>query len=142
MEVSWVPSRSHNNVYVNGFLGIDNFTSAARGPLEGGPLGRTGILFAAQAIGSLPAPISNSAQKASGFTLGYQRFFGPRRQVIIEAGARFEHRIHFKNEQGIAARFQQALGRRAFVQLDAYSTWVEDESKAEYGSRIELQVKL
>ncbi len=142
MEISWVPSRSHNNVYVNGFLGIDNFTSAARGPLEGGPLGRTGILFAAQAIGTLPAPISNSAQKASGFTFGYQRFFGPRRQVIVEAGARFEHRIHFKNEQGIALRFQQAIGRRAFLQLDAYSTWLEDESKSEYGSRVELQIKL
>jgi len=142
MEISWVPSRSHNNVYVNGFLGIDNFTSAARGPLEGGALGRTGILFAAQAIGSLPAPISNSAQKSSGFTLGYQRFFGPRRQLIVEAGARFEHRIHFQNEQGVAVRFQQALGRRTFVQLDAYSTWLEDEAKAEYGSRIELQIKL
>jgi len=142
VEVSWVPSRSHNNVYVNGFIGIDNFTSAARGPLEGGPLGRAGILFAAQGIGSLPAPISNSAQKTSGFTLGYQRFFGPRRQIVVEVGGRLEHRIHFKNEQGVALRFQQAIGRRAFVQLDAYSTWLEDEAKAEYGTRIELQIKL
>lgn len=46
-EGSWTPPGTHDNLYVTGFWGIDEFTSAARGPTQGGPLGRTGILFAA-----------------------------------------------------------------------------------------------
>ena len=44
-ELSWIPKYTHDNLYLNGFVGIDNFTSAARGPLAGGPLGRVGLLL-------------------------------------------------------------------------------------------------
>ncbi|OUS27006.1 hypothetical protein A9Q99_17525 [Gammaproteobacteria bacterium 45_16_T64] len=141
-ELSWVPSRTHDNIYANAFVAIDDYTSAARGPLTGGVLGRTGILYAAQGIGTYPAPLSNNAQRASGLTLGYQKFFKSRTQIVIEAGARFENRDELRDEHGVALRIQQAIGRRAFIQIDGYTTWVEDLDDTEYGSRIELQVKL
>jgi hypothetical protein len=145
-EISWVPAHTRDNAYINAFLAIDNYTSAARGPLEGGPLGRTGLLFAAQGLGTFPAPLSNASEEAAGFSVGYQKFSkDKRRQYVLEAGARFETRdeaVVGGDEFGIAARVQQALGKRFIIQVDAYATSVEDYDGTEYGARIELQVKL
>ncbi len=144
MELSWVPKRTHDNLYLDGFVGIDNFTSAARGPLTGGPLGRTGLLFAAQGIGTFPSPISNSAQEAAGAALGYQRFSKDRRtQVTVEAGARFENSDlpDLENEYGVGMRAQRAIGKRTFLQFDAFVTRRDGDDVAT-GARVELQAKL
>jgi len=142
-ELSWVPAYTHDNVYLNGFVAVDQFTSAARGPLAGGPLGRTGLLFAAQGLGSVPAALSNAAQEAAGVALGYQRFSKDRRtQVTLEAGARFDNSVNTDDEVGLGVRFQRAIGYRSFWQLDAFATNSSLTSGTEYGVRLELQIKL
>ena len=106
---------THNIAYVNAFAGFDNFTPIANGPIEGGPLGRTGILFAARGIGSFPAGLSGSVQESYGLAAGYQIFMGKpytaRRQLVVEAGARTTENVFGdEDEFGIGFRFQQALG--------------------------------
>ena len=144
-ELSWVPKYTHDNMYVNGFVGIDNFTSAARGPLTGGPLGRTGLLFAAQGIGTFPAPLSNRPNEATGIAFGYQKFSKDRRtQFTVEAGGRFEtgDRIPDRDsEYGIGMRAQRAITNRSFLQLDAFVAKRESDDPTT-GVRIELQSKL
>jgi hypothetical protein len=143
-ELSWVPKFTHDNLYLNGFLAIDNFTSAARGPLEGGPLGRTGLLFAAQGLGSFPAPLSNVSRDASGIALGYQRFSNDKRtQLTIEAGARFEggELNQLEDEYGLGLRFQKALGYRSFWQVDAFAT-KKNKGSSNFGIRLEFQIEL
>ena len=141
-EFSIVPPYGHDNAYLNLFSTFDKYRSAARGPAAGGPLGRTGILFAGQNLGNIPAPISNSADEASGFALGYQRFFANnRRQLIIETGGRFEKNNTASDEFGLGMRYQHALGSRTFWQLDLFATKADDRDEPEYGSRLELQVK-
>src|SRR5207245_1383748 len=46
-ECSYTMPYGEDLVYLNGFWGIDHFSSAARSPSAGGPLGRVGILNAA-----------------------------------------------------------------------------------------------
>jgi hypothetical protein len=146
-ELSWIPKYTHDNLYLNGFLGFDNFTSASRGPLVGGPLGRAGLLYAAQGIGSFPAPLSNSARDAAGVALGYQKFSHDRRtQFTIEAAARFENSDtepsdNLRDEYGLGFRLQRAIGHRAFWQIDGFITDQQDRD-AEVGIRIELQIKI
>lgn len=140
-EVSWTPHHTFDLAYVNAFLGIDNFSSAARDPLAGGPLGRTGILFAAQGVGAYPAPLGNRADDSYGASLGYQFIRdGGRRQLIIEIGGRDDDSATGFDAAGIAARFQQAVGRRAIVQLDAFAT-AQEHREPGYGARTELLVK-
>jgi hypothetical protein len=142
MELSWVPAHTHDNAYFNAFVGIDQYTPAARGPLNGGPLSRTGLLFASQALGTTPSALNNSAQDASGFALGYQAFSEDRRQqFVIEAGARFEGDSTLQDEYGVAFRYQIAMGRRYIWQFDSYVTSVEGEDDLEYGTRVEFQIK-
>lgn len=143
-ELSWVPKFTHDNLYLNGFLAIDNFTSAARGPLAGGALGRTGLLFSAQGLGGFPAPLSNTASDAAGLALGYQRFSGDKRtQLTFEAAARFENDEFnlLTDEYGIGVRLQKALGYRAFWQVDAFAS-KQSGSDTDFGIRLEFQFEL
>ncbi|MFB3132167.1 MAG: hypothetical protein ACE10K_06570, partial [Rhodothermales bacterium] len=65
-QLSWTPHHTFNLIYINTFVGINEFRSAARGPSAGGPLGRTGILFAAVGLGSYGAALGNGADNAVG----------------------------------------------------------------------------
>lgn len=144
-ELSWVPAHTHNNLYLNGFVAIDDFTSAARGALSGGPLGRTGLLFAAQGIGSAPSPLSNQAREAAGAALGYQQFWNNKKtQLTIEVAGRIDTSGDDDrgDEYGVSFRFQNAIGHRSFWQVDSFITDSTLTSGLEYGVRLELQVKL
>lgn len=120
-EVSKTPFGNHNLLYTNFFWGIDNYSSAARDPLAGGPLGRTGISFAARGLGTFPAPLGNRTDDAVGLAVGYQMFFDDnRRQVIIEAGGRHERRNSRDDAAAMSIIVQQAVGRRILLQLDGF----------------------
>jgi len=140
-EVSWTPAHSNNLAYINTFAAIDNYTSAARDSLAGGPLGRVGLLYAASGIGTYPSPLSNRANEAYGFSMGYQFISADwRRQFIVEIGARNSDANNEDRQYGIACRFQQAIGRRLIVQLDGFI--VEDRVfGSNHGTRAEIQVK-
>lgn len=139
-EVAWTPPYSYNILYLNAFASINNFRSATRDTLAGGPLGRTGFIFAARGIGSYPPALSNRADQAYGAAVGYQMFFDNlRRQVVVEVGGRADNSDTFSGA-GLAARFQQALGTRYIVQVDGFGS-VRDNGDLGYGVRSEFIVK-
>ncbi len=148
VETSLTPYGTHNVLYMNGFLAIDNFTSAARGPDAGGPLGRVGLLFAARGIGRYPSPLSNAAGRAFGSAVGYQMFFdNNRRQLVAEVGGRLQEDPVTEARSGaigLGLRLQQAVGKRLIVDLDGFiaSTRRDQQSISASGARIELLWKL
>jgi hypothetical protein len=140
-EFNYVPAQTHDNLYANFFAVFDNYTSAARDPLGGGPLGRVGLLYASAGLGSYPAPLNNRANDAVGFSLGYQKIDDHnRRQMTLEVGARNDD-FNDVTEYGIAARFQQALGKRFVLQVDGFLADGNDRDST-YGARLEFLVKL
>lgn len=142
-EISWTPPHTQDVLYLNTFWGIGEFSSAIRGPETGGPLGRTGILFAAVGLGRYGAALGNRADNAVGGSLGYQKFFdGTRTQLIVELGGR-ENTNNQEDERGAVAaglRYQQAVGRHFVVQVDAFGA-VQEARDPAYGARIEWLTK-
>lgn len=142
-EISWTPTHTDNLMYLNGFYAADRFTSAARGPGSGGPLGPIGIVFASPGIGRYGAALSNQAQNAYGASIGYQIFPGglySRRQWVLELGARKDTDNTQQGAAAIGVRYQQAFGRRMVFQLDGFAASYE-EQKNNYGLRSEVLVK-
>jgi hypothetical protein len=139
-EVAWTPPYSDNIAYLNGFASINKFRSAARDPQAGGTLGRTGILFEARGVGAFPAALSNRSDQAYGAAIGYQMFFDNyRRQLIMEIGGRADE-SNDTTGAGIAARLQQAIGRRFIAQVDGFGV-IRDDTDLGYGVRFEMTVK-
>jgi len=139
LQLSTSPRGRHDNVYLNGFLGIDNYSSVSRDPTTGGPLGGTGLLFAAVGLGRFPAALGNDADESWGLALGYQRFWdSDRTQLVIEAGGR-SRTDGGADEAAVGARVQRKLGRRYLLQFDAYVTRME-MGDTRTGVRSELRV--
>lgn len=144
-QVSWIPPYTHNLVYFNAFWGVDDFSSAIRGPETGGPLGRTGILFAAVGLGRYGAALGNQADNSAGGSLGYQMFFhDKRRQLILELGGRDNTRdtdqIANRGALALGARYQHAIGQHIIARLDTFGSVQEDRGPG-YGSRLEFLTK-
>ncbi len=147
-EYSWTPKASHNFFYTNGFVGIERFRSAARGPAAGGPVGRTGILFAPPGIGRYPAALGSDADASLGGAFGYQMFFAnTRRHLVLEVGGRYGT-DEGEGSSGFAggARYQMALGKRWVVAVDGFGGTRRlrgtTESQANHGVRFEFVTKL
>ena len=139
-ELSWTPPWTNDNVYINAFWGIDQFTSAARAPSAGGPLGRTGILFAAIGLGNYGAPINNTAQDAYGIAVGYQQFITPlKNQFIYELGLKQDDRDN-GDDLSIAAaiRYRHVLTQRTIIQLDAFASHNDSRANGN-GLRVEFR---
>ncbi len=152
-QLSWTPHHTLNLIYINTFVGINEFRSAARGPSAGGPLGRTGILFAAVGLGSYGAALGNGADNAVGGSVGYQMFFAnTRKQLLLEAGGRYtydEDTVGPRDAIAAGARFQMAFGRRGVIVLDGFGSYdidsVDlggDSSELSFGGRFEVVIKL
>ena len=152
-QFGFTPHHTHNWAYINLFGGIGNFRSAARGPASGGPLGQTGLLWAAVGIGRYGAALGNQADEAVGGGIGYQMFFGKarRQQLILEVGGRYTYGSNDANdafpifEQDIAAgavRYAFAVGRRGVITLDGFGAYDLNASQPNFGSRIELAINL
>lgn len=140
-EVAYTPAHTHNNLYVNGYYSINDFTSAARGPFSGGPIGRAGIMFAAVGLGQYGSPLNNRATRSVGGALGYQMFFGEyrRRQLIVETGG-LASTDGAGSAQALGARYQQAYGRRTIFIADLFGAAQESMDDA-FGARFEVLVK-
>ena len=142
-EISWTPPHTQDFLYLNTFWGIGEFSSAIRGPETGGPLGRTGILFAAVGLGRYGAALGNRADNAAGGSLGYQMFFNrTRQQLIVELGGRKNTNNRVDNSGAYAAglRYQQAIGQHYIVRVDAFGA-VQEERDPAYGARLEWLTK-
>ncbi len=146
-ELSWTPHYTDDLIYFTGFVAVDEFSSAARGPATGGPLGRAGINFAAVGLGSYGAPLSSRARDVAGGAFGYQRFYGPakRRQLLAEVGLRLGTASDVTDSAAATVRYQMALGRRLVLVWDGFvgrrdgGALGADETL--YGGRFELVVK-
>jgi len=121
-QLSRSPLGTHNIIYFNGFAAIDNYTSAARDETTGGPLGRTGILFASPGLGRFSAPLSNQASEATGGALGYQWFFNhDHSNVIAELALRHDRAgPDSRLEGGLGLRYQQTLSNRWLFQTNLF----------------------
>ncbi len=141
-EVSTTPRRTDNVAYLDAFWGIDDYTSAARDPTAGGPLGRTGLLFSAVGLGRYPAALGNQAARSAGAAVGYQMFFnGERTQLTVELGTRRGTEDGAPEDMvAVGARLQHALGRRVLVQLDGFLAQGEVSDRS-WGLRSELAVR-
>lgn len=115
---------TENLIYLNAFWGIDQYASAMRGPANGGPLGQTGILFAAVGMGRYGAALGNQATDSYGMGLGWQIYFDhdKRKQLILETGFRNNTQNNIGDAVAVAARYQQAFGNRLIGVLEGYYT--------------------
>ncbi len=137
-EISRAPLGTHNVIYMNAFGAIGDYTSASRGETVGGPLGRTGILFAAPGLGRFIAPLSNAGQRAVGGAVGHQWFFDHENQnLILELGVRQDFAGENSFAAGLGARFQQSIGRRWLFQTDVFLTDGDDRG-TDFGMRTEF----
>jgi hypothetical protein len=135
-------------VYLNGFWGIDRFSSADRGPTAGGPLGRTGLLFSAVGLGQYGAPLSNQVDHAAGGALGYQWVLADqvlrRRLLVFELGGRAPTSrptlLRQRQAGGAAVRFQQAFGKHVVAIVDLFVA-AQKTASISNGGRLELAVK-
>lgn len=140
-ETSTTPPYTHDVAYLNGFWGIDNYSSAARDPTAGGPLGRVGILFAAVGLGNYGAALGNRADDSVGAAVGYQKFFNNQRtQVVFELGGRKETAGADSGAVAIGTRIQQAIGSRLVLQVDGFAAANENSADG-IGLRTELLVR-
>ncbi len=120
-QVSMTPHGTPNLIYATAFWAIDNFSSAARNPEVGGPLGQVGILFASPAIGLYGSPLNNYANHVAGGVLGYQILLDDtRKQLIFEVAGRKDTNGIEQGQIGIAARYQQACGQHTIFLFDAF----------------------
>ena len=141
-QLSWTPHHHEDLVYVNGFWAIDQFTSPSRGPLMGGPLGQTGILFASPGLGQFGAPLSNQSSDAYGGSIGYQLFYDSLigQQVVVELGGRKDTNDINQGALGAAIRYQKRLDQHWIILVDGFATAREGEGVGP-GARIELFAK-
>lgn len=146
-ELSWTPAGTHDLLYANGFAAFDEFTSAARGPASGGPLGRAGINFAAVGLGRYGAALSSRAHDVAGGAVGYQRFFDhTRKQLVVELGARVGLDGGVADAVAATARWQAAMQRRFVLRVEGFTGLRRDPGPAGddeelFGGRVELTVK-
>ncbi|MEQ8813211.1 MAG: hypothetical protein RLO51_09895 [Thalassobaculum sp.] len=140
-ELSGDPLGNDDVLYLNGAWAAGRFTSAARDPLVGGPLGPVGILFASAGLGDYGVALNNRAEDVAAAALGYQMFFNEERtQVVAELGARVGTDGEQRDAAALGLRLQQALGDRYVVQLDGFVSR-EEARDVGYGARTEFLVR-
>jgi hypothetical protein len=140
-QVALTPKGTLDWVYLDLFVAIAKFSSAARSPDAGGPLGRIGILYDAVGLGRYGSALSNEANHSVGFALGYQMFFDTfRRQLILEVGARKDTKRTNLDAAAMGARLQQAIWRHLILQFDTFVSGGRHQGPG-YGGRTELMVK-
>ncbi len=141
-QLSRTPTWNNDLIYLNLFAGIDDYTSAARDPSVGGPLGNIGILFAAIGLGDYGAPLGNRANEAVGAGLGYQHFLeaDKSRQLIVELGGRAGTDGGDDGALALGAQYQHALSDHTILVLGGFGSHHEERGGG-YGARVEMRVK-
>lgn len=141
-SVSWTPPWGHDLIYVNSYLAFDRFTSAARGSATGGPLGQTGILFAAAGIGRYGGALGGQPDQSVGAAVGYQIFLDheAREQLVLEVGTNIGTDDSIDSAVAVGGRYQKAFGQRYILQFDAF-TGVQESRDMLVGGRAEFRIE-
>lgn len=139
-EVSWAPAKTDDVIYINNIVGIDNFTSAARDELSGGPLGMTGLSFAAKGLGSYPSPLNDSGHKTLASAIGWQMFFDNNSQYLLfELGHRLGTGSDGRHSTSIGSQWQISFLKRYIFQIDSFIS--HENNNYGWGLRTEFQIK-
>ena len=140
-QFSWTPHHTHDLIFLNAFWAIDQFTSASRGTLAGGPLGQTGLLFSAAGLGRYGSPLNNQASNVAGASLGYQMFFDhTHQQITFEIGGRQDTDQTDQAALASGARWQKKLNQHWLVVADVFVAKREGRNIGR-GTRLEFQMK-
>ena len=138
-QISWTPHKTEDLVYWNSFWAIDQFTSLTRAP-QAGPLGDTGLLFAAAGLGLYGPPLATVSTSAVGTALGYQMFFDTKeQQLIFEFGARAGKNAD-DFEVASAVQYQRAFGQNWIWLITGFLSGREGTSGLSQGLRTEIQL--
>jgi hypothetical protein len=141
-QLSHTLNRNDDVVYLNTFWAIDNYTSAARDPSVGGPLGITGLLYEAVGLGSYQAALSNASNDAVGGSIGYQHFFDPAKQsqIVAEVGGRVATRGESRSGAAFDIRYQRAFGQHTLLRVDGFVAAYEGGDTGQ-GARLEMSYR-
>jgi len=138
-QVSATVTGSENIIYGDAFLGIGNYTSAARDAKTGGPLGRVGILFAAPAVGTAGPALSNQAGHVVGAAVGYQMFFNDDlTQVTVELGGRKDTNGNKQDAVALGGQWLHALDNRTSIQVDGF---LSGRRHGGFGSGLRMELR-
>jgi hypothetical protein len=138
-QISTFLPGGENILYLDSFLAIDQFTSASRAADAGGPLGQTGLLFAATGLGNFGAALGSTATNSAGTALGAQFFFDNlyRKQLTIEIGAQTETIGPVQKAVAAGIQYEHAFGQNWVGIVGAVGALQQDKGPL-YGLRLEL----
>lgn len=141
-QLSTAIGQGDNNFYINTFLNIGRFTSAARSPDQGSPLANLGILYGPVGMGRYGVPLGGRIDDTMGGAVGYQMFLSDiGSQLIVEVGGRASSRSELsEGVLGVGIRYQKAFGERYLFRLDSFVAGKENVD-TNYGLRTEWMVK-
>lgn len=125
-ELPW----TEDNVWLNLYWGIDEYSPAARGPTVGGPLGRAGLLYASQGLGRYLLALNNQGQDVVGFSLGYQHFLrhSHRQQIVYEVGGRQSTLSGGPAAGAGMIRYQRGIGQHTVWEVSGFGLLVDEGS--------------
>lgn len=142
-QVSRTMNFNDDLVYIDTFWAIDSFTSAARDPAAGGPLGATGILYEAVGLGGYGGALGNGTPNgATGLGIGYQHFFDSekKRQLIAEVGARWKTQGIGREGYAVGVRYQQLIDQHTIFRADGFIGQYNDGQTGQ-GFRCEISYR-
>ena len=129
-QVSRTMDYNYDIAYLNTFWGIGDYTSAARDPAAGGPIGGiSGLLFEAVGLGGYGSALTNRSNDAVAAALGYQHFLEgqfSKNQISAEIGGRLATDGGSRSGAGISIRYQHALGQHAILRFDGFAATYDD----------------
>ena len=129
-QLSRTMNYNYDIAYLNTFWGIGDYTSAARDPAVGGPIGGiSGLLFEAVGLGAYGSALTNRSNNAVAAALGYQHFFEgqfSKNQLSAEVGGRIATDGDSRSGGGIAVRYQHSLDQHFILRLDGFAAAYDD----------------
>ncbi|MCH7989401.1 MAG: hypothetical protein IID46_09685 [Planctomycetes bacterium] len=138
-QISMTPHRGEDLIYWNTFVVVDQFTSLARDP-GAGPLGDTGLLFAAAGLGLYGPPLSTVTNSSVGTALGYQVFLDTKnQQIVYEIGAR-EGKGNDDLEIAGAIQYQRAFRQNWIWLITGFLSSRHGTDGLSQGLRTEIQL--
>ncbi|NRB76887.1 MAG: hypothetical protein HRU46_21210 [Verrucomicrobiales bacterium] len=143
-QLSRVMKYSDDVLTLSMFGEIDNYTSAARGPATGGPLGGFSVLQRAVGIGTYGPAIEAQKGDQLGFEISYQHFLdsAERRQLLAAVGAAgsYDSAVDDPVTFALSLQYQQSLSENLIWTLGGFGSITEDSEKG-FGVRTELNRK-
>ena len=140
-ELSHIVPGSNDLWYVNPYLALGNFTQAGREPINGGPLGNIGILFASPNLSTYGAEISPFVNDVAGFAVGYQAFWNNQtRNMILEFANKIDYDGRGFDSYGVGFQVQQKVGQYVQLTFEGYAVKTTEDQDDNVGGRFEIQV--